>query len=367
MRTAFRRVLLVLPMLAASSGVAEAQRGKRPTMPSTPPADVPHRPIAQILRIAAPDLSIGKEVEDGPYIFGLLGGVAAARDGTIYVNDWTENTIRAFDSGGRHIGSFGRRGRGPGEFVNPLMLVHDGDSTLYASQKPFGITELHAIGGEMRFRRTFATGIDANKLCMLGDSLLAVGWMDGKLLHLFGGDGKFARSFGEGWARDTFPAVREVMNRTQAHVHCDPTNDRVVLAQLSGPLVRAYGLDGRLKWETRLPDYRYMLTLADGKAYSLVYGGDGTALLADIGNDRLLLQVVRVDMTRSRATSRGPGGRLTAPTTGVRTFVLSASTGALLSVSTDAPALTSLSNGVAFEVVTDPFPVVRRRLVIGRS
>lgn len=357
---------MVLTLLVAGREV-EAQRGKRPPLPSTPPASVPSRPIAQVLRFSPLDLSIGKEDEEGPYLFGRIGGVATARDGTIYVNDWSENSIRAFDSDGRHIGSFGRNGRGPGEFVNPLLLVHDGDSTLYASQKPFGITELHAVGGEMRFRRTFAAGIDANALCMLGDTLLAVGWMDGKLLHLFGADGTIVRSFGEGWALDTVPAVRERMNRTQAHVHCDPANDRVVLAQLSGPLVRAYGLDGRLKWETRLPDYRYMLTLADAKGYTLAYGGDGTALLADIGGDRLLLQVVRSDMERSRATSRGPGGLMTAPTANVRSYVLSASTGALLSVSTDAPALTALSDGVAFEVATDPFPVIRRRRVTGRN
>lgn len=140
----------VVTLTFGSSPVSAQERPggsrRQPERPETPPLELPRAPMAQVLAIGAVRAEIGREDEAGPYMFGSIGGMAMGGDGTLYVSDNATNEIRIFDQGGRHLGTFGRRGRGPGEFVNPIGLVHDGDSTLFALQSFQGITELSARG-----------------------------------------------------------------------------------------------------------------------------------------------------------------------------------------------------------------------------
>lgn len=198
--------------LAAGFPCQAGAQGRSLPKPSTPDRPIPKRPLADLLRIGSPDLSIGSEDDEGPYMFGRVGGITATANGTIYVSDWAENNIRSFDSRGRHIATFGRRGCGPGEFVNPLTLFHDGDSTLFASEMNFGITEITAIRGVMHHRRTFGVGLRARSMCKMRDTLLVVSWKNDKLLHMLGSDGEVARSFGAAWSPDTTPVIREQLN-----------------------------------------------------------------------------------------------------------------------------------------------------------
>ena len=64
-----------------------------------------------------------------------IGGVAVAKDGTIALVQAQDHKIRFFDANGEDVGSFGRRGEGPGEFesMSPLgwladtLVVYDGE------------------------------------------------------------------------------------------------------------------------------------------------------------------------------------------------------------------------------------------------
>lgn len=74
------------------------------------------------------DLLIGALDGDEEYTFGSIGGIALASDGSVYVIDEQVPVVRRYDTAGSHLGSFGRRGGGPGEMKQPngVAVLEDG-------------------------------------------------------------------------------------------------------------------------------------------------------------------------------------------------------------------------------------------------
>ena len=62
------------------------------------------------------ELRIGSLAGDEAYTFGHVASVLQAHDGTIWIADRQASEIRHYSSGGTYLRSFGRRGKGPGEF-----------------------------------------------------------------------------------------------------------------------------------------------------------------------------------------------------------------------------------------------------------
>jgi len=78
------------------------------------------------------ELSIGIDEGDSNYVFGTpsIGGVD--NQGNIYVYDMANYRVSKFDSTGKFILAFGRKGEGPGEFKSAWVEVMD-DHTIVAS------------------------------------------------------------------------------------------------------------------------------------------------------------------------------------------------------------------------------------------
>jgi outer membrane protein assembly factor BamB len=350
---------LSIGLLLAPAPASGQSRGL-PPHPATPRADIPRVPIARVLAISKPDLEIGVEDEDGPYLFGTITSAEIGGDGTIYVADYSAANIRAFDPRGRHLRTFGRRGRGPGEFSNPVSLLHDGDSTLYAIQSYSASAILTATADRMMLQRTFGPDQHYRSACVLDGDLIVAGWRDGRLLHVVGERGEPVRSFGEGWSADTIPAVREMANRAGGALTCDPATGRIVLVQGGGARIRSYSRNGQLVWESVLPDFRYTQYVKQGNGVAMLFPEDGAGRAMLLGSDRLLLQVARVDYARAPRTTRAPGSFVDPPVVSRTTYVLDAVSGRILSRSTDAPYFDLRRDGVALVVSKDPYPVVRR-------
>ncbi len=69
------------------------------------------------------ELRIGS-LEGPPHeAFGSIDGVRAAPDGSFAVLDARSFQVHRYDAEGRHLGSFGSRGEGPGEFTAPNGLA----------------------------------------------------------------------------------------------------------------------------------------------------------------------------------------------------------------------------------------------------
>ena len=92
------------------------------------------RAPAQWTVLARPILEIGGESATGPTEFTKVVGVARLTSGTIVVADGTSRELRAFDSQGRFVKRYTRKGNGPGELpwldamtmVGDTMVVIDG-------------------------------------------------------------------------------------------------------------------------------------------------------------------------------------------------------------------------------------------------
>ena len=76
------------------------------------------------------DLSLGNETDD-KYMFYFPMEAAVDSQENIFVLVAKEFEIRKFDKNGEFLGSVGRRGEGPGEFVQPIRLHLDSQGRVY--------------------------------------------------------------------------------------------------------------------------------------------------------------------------------------------------------------------------------------------
>lgn len=68
------------------------------------------------------DLRLGRAESPAAEVFGDIADIESDADGNIYVLDDLSREVRVFDHDGRHVRTFGGRGRGPGEFQDPWIL-----------------------------------------------------------------------------------------------------------------------------------------------------------------------------------------------------------------------------------------------------
>lgn len=79
--------------------------------------------------------------------FGQIKGIAVDNDGNIYVSDAMQQTIFKLDSEGKLIQKIGRRGRGPGEFLELGKIFIFDDELLAFDPMQFKI-EVFDLDGE---------------------------------------------------------------------------------------------------------------------------------------------------------------------------------------------------------------------------
>ncbi len=94
---------------------------------------------------------LGSLDEDGPEIFGQIGGIELGSAGEVYVLDSQASEIRLFDSDGTFQRVVGGQGEGPGELSSPGGLALDSDGTLWVMNWGNGrYTGFDPATGELR-------------------------------------------------------------------------------------------------------------------------------------------------------------------------------------------------------------------------
>lgn len=76
-----------------------------------------------------PEVKIGVFEGEDEYMFGQVGSLAVAPDGSIYVMDRQAPALRKYSPDGKYVATFGREGAGPGEYKGPdggLAVLDDG-------------------------------------------------------------------------------------------------------------------------------------------------------------------------------------------------------------------------------------------------
>lgn len=76
------------------------------------------------------ELSIGVIEGDENYMLSWPYDLEVDDDGNIYVMDWREDYIRAYDKEGQYLRTVARKGRGPGEFESPAHFKISADGKL---------------------------------------------------------------------------------------------------------------------------------------------------------------------------------------------------------------------------------------------
>ncbi|HEY8537179.1 MAG TPA: 6-bladed beta-propeller, partial [Vicinamibacterales bacterium] len=74
---------------------------------------------------------LGAMEGDGADVFGNIVDVELGPDGALYVLDAQASEVRVFGSDGTHLRTFGRSGRGPGEFNHATGMAFDAHGTLW--------------------------------------------------------------------------------------------------------------------------------------------------------------------------------------------------------------------------------------------
>ena len=67
--------------------------------------------------------TIGEDAPRTPFMLGEVSGLAFDASARLYVADFQDPRVVIFDSTGRHLGTIGRQGEGPGEFTAPTGPV----------------------------------------------------------------------------------------------------------------------------------------------------------------------------------------------------------------------------------------------------
>lgn len=81
------------------------------------------------------EASIGVDAGAEPYMLGNVTSVWASAD-EIYVLDFSVPAVRVYDREGTWSRDIGRRGQGPGEFVQPYRVATRDDGTVFVSERP---------------------------------------------------------------------------------------------------------------------------------------------------------------------------------------------------------------------------------------
>lgn len=115
----------------------------------------------------AQELRIGSQ--EGENALSRVPGLTVAPDGSIYVSQPLARSVWVFDARGRRLANVGRRGSGPGEFLDPREVGWRGDS-LWATDAGQGRVTL--FPGPTRPVTTITVGGGLYPLALLSDGTL---------------------------------------------------------------------------------------------------------------------------------------------------------------------------------------------------
>ncbi len=130
---------------------------------------------------AVPYLDLGSGTTDAES-FSWIVAVRRQASGTILVATYDPIQIVAFDAQGRRVGQFGRKGRGPGEYVDfDDLVVLPGDSLLVLDRMQRRITRLAPDGtvvGTIPLTPPFASSPFDVSVQAFGDGTLLIGYAE---------------------------------------------------------------------------------------------------------------------------------------------------------------------------------------------
>ena len=222
---------------------------------------------AQPVHVLEPVRRIGVLEGPEPQMFGRIIDVAADVQGNLFVLEASTPEIRWFDSTGAFRGTGGRKGRGPGELLQPVSLLVAANGRVFVlDARNRRISEYVLASSRLAHVRDVRLAHRATGFCVLGEHVFTVGAPDEKdLIQEISPAGKVIASFGtrEQPSRELVERLGAKAAQTLraefnvATLYCDAPSKRLIVLYSSAPFVRAYSPDGTLLWSKELRDFHY--------------------------------------------------------------------------------------------------------------
>ena len=216
-----------------------------------------------------------------PGKFDRPSRLAIGPDGTVYVTDAANERIQRFSQSGAFLGQWGRPGAGPGEFAYPRGIDVARDGTVYVTDQANHRVQVFTARGQYlrqwgtrgRGRGQFSVPKD---VAVSGDGHVYVVDMGTDLVQIFTTQGKWLGSFGgEGSARGRLSGPRGIGVDARGHVFvADAMNHRIQEFSASGVFLREWGCKGGLPGMFKAPR-------------DIAQAPDGSLVVVDTYNHRL--------------------------------------------------------------------------------
>lgn len=201
--------------------------------------------------------SVGQLEGSGEEVFGLVEAVSMDSEGRILIVDSRLAALRVFSADGRLVGSFARRGRGPGELAHPVDLSVDPEDRVHVLDPENARVAVYTIADDgVGFDSSFRLPFHGEGVCHVGERLFVRGFHGGRLVHEVDPARGVIASFGR------LPAGEDVASDALAGgpVACGVGTGRseglVVTASRFRPEIRAYRPDGTPAWSHLLDGFQ---------------------------------------------------------------------------------------------------------------
>jgi hypothetical protein len=117
--------------IEALSGETTAVKKSDEVITVTNPKTPAYKKDTKMRMVFEEELSIGVAEGDENYMFGGRVYFKTDDEGNFYVVDWDRKRIQKYDPQGKYLLTMGRKGQGPGEFINVWDPKFDKDKNLY--------------------------------------------------------------------------------------------------------------------------------------------------------------------------------------------------------------------------------------------
>jgi len=255
---------------------------------------------------------------EGSDAFGRVMDAILDSRGRVLVADAFNHHVVVFGTDGRHVGTIGRRGSGPGEFQSPWEVATDASDSIFVWDS--GNRRVSVFDPDLRYQRTFRLPphwlVSSIRFLPQGQLLLAAfGPGEPATLHVLDREGRLERSFGPDVRNaDLAPFEASLLGGTAALL-----DDGIVFSAKSPYELWFFSKDGtplrrcvgRADWTSRpasVIERRDRTAALDWASYVHSYNvvplGDGLILnmILDPVRDRAVMDVVTPDCTLLRRT-----------------------------------------------------------------
>ncbi len=113
---------------------------------------------------------IGADQGEETYLLMAARPAALGNDGTLYVIEPRDKKVHIFSRDGAHLGSFGRRGSGPGEFNSLSRMIVDGEYLYFMDTMQNRITITTSEGSFVSQLQPSTTDLFGGSVCLFGES-----------------------------------------------------------------------------------------------------------------------------------------------------------------------------------------------------